>query len=444
MLFLGDDEIPSKPDSVEIGPADAGLPRFPIPGAGMEPDTLEPQPILKGASGRIRTPAERAAPDPRVVYLNLIRKRVEPIVAALARTPKGARQVALDTALGHFRLGGADRVNKAAMKMIARGTRADIALREALTREVAATVLTMGHPTYLPPGWPKNQPMPVEGLGGVLKSLVAAGETVAKVAKGAATAVVDVTETVVDVVEDVACSPITSVAGQGASLIATGGKSAKGGPKRAIDKACGVTKSAQKGVRQAQRALRGGKPKKKVQKVKLTFEEAQAEQQRAIADLNAWVLKNISKLDRAAAGKSGDAVGNAVFAAMEAGFLERAYPRESSHFYRGNVLTPGYETWQANTGSSEAEAEKRRIAEWSRQFEERRAEYHAEDRLKKKWAAQAAQAAPTAWAEEQAATPPPPPGLDYAEPKKKSYTGLIVAGALAALGIGWYAFRKKA
>ena len=117
MLFLSGDDILPAP-STAINPPSAGLPVFRIPGYGLQSKSL--QAIQRGPSGKVMSASERDAPDAHALFLKHVRQRIRPIMEKLQAVPAKGRRVALKAALEQYRPGGADRVERMALKFIAK------------------------------------------------------------------------------------------------------------------------------------------------------------------------------------------------------------------------------------------------------------------------------------------------------------------------------------
>ena len=234
MLFLGDlddgagDPIPSRPSKDPILPPTMDLPRFPVLGAGLQYAARQ-RSIPPGPSGHIPTRAELANSDPKREFLAIVRSKIDPIYQSLKEVKRPEdRKVALKAAFDLLRPGSDTRIERMSYDFVARGMPASLAFREALTREVAATILTLAADD----GSVSVPEVSPEGLGGFWSSIKGAAKTVV----GGVKSVVKVAASVVGTVKDIACNRVVGKIAGGVTKVVAGSDAGRTGTK----KVCGV------------------------------------------------------------------------------------------------------------------------------------------------------------------------------------------------------------
>jgi hypothetical protein len=255
MLFLGDSgmPIPDVPSALPITYPNVNKVNFDPPGyAQRPPSTLGPIPIkhVPNSLG-IKSPQELQAQSvsPLEQMLEVVRPQVSDIYGLLQDMPGAAeREMTIKVTLDSLRPGSDQRVKVLSDRLIAAGLPAPSAFREALSREIAATLLTgvslaesaagiRGLNEYFP-SYADDEDEVMAGLGGIGDFFKKVYRGAKKAAKKAVSIVKKGVGYVAGVIKNIACSEtVSDIAGGVSTVIVGNAKAGKKGVKSVCDQA---------------------------------------------------------------------------------------------------------------------------------------------------------------------------------------------------------------
>jgi hypothetical protein len=258
MLFLGDSgmPIPSVPTALPIVYPDVNKVNFDPPGyAQRPPATLGPIPIKYspnsiGIKSLQELQAESVSPLDKL--LEVIRPEISDIYGLLQTMPgSGEREMTIKVALDTLRPGSNQRVKTLSDRLIAAGLPAPNAFREALAREIAATLVTgvtakesaagIGAlNAYFPPEISEDMQASA-GLGGIGSFFKKVYRGSKKLVKKAIKVVKKGVGYVASVIRKVACSDVVKdAAGAVSSVVAGNAQAGKRGVKSVCDQTTSI------------------------------------------------------------------------------------------------------------------------------------------------------------------------------------------------------------
>lgn len=253
MLFLGDSgmPIPSVPTALPITYPDVNKINFDPPGyAQRPPATLGPIPIKHSPNSidiKSLQQLQAESVSPLEKLLDIIRPQVSDIYGLLQTMPgSGEREMTIKVALDALRPGSNQRVKTLSDRLIASGLPAENAFREALAREIAATLVTgvtakesaagIGAlNAYFPPHISEDT-QAAAGLGGIGSFFKKIYRGAKKLVKKAIKIVKNGVGYVAGVIRKVACSDVVKdAAGAVSSVVAGNSKAGRKGVKSVCD-----------------------------------------------------------------------------------------------------------------------------------------------------------------------------------------------------------------
>lgn len=258
MLFLGDSgmPIPSVPSALPITYPDVNKINFDPPGyAQRPPATLGPIPIKHSPNSidiKSLQQLQAESVSPLEKLLEIIRPQVSDIYGLLQTMPgSGEREMTIKVALDALRPGSNQRVKTLADRLIASGLPAENAFREALAREIAATLVTgvtskesaagIGAlNAYFPPHISEDT-QAAAGLGGIASFFKKVYRGAKKFVKKAIKVVKKGVGYVAGVIRKVACSDVVKdAAGAVSSVVAGNSNAGRKGVKSVCDQTTAV------------------------------------------------------------------------------------------------------------------------------------------------------------------------------------------------------------
>lgn len=266
MLFLGDSgmPIPDVPSALPITYPNLNKINFDPPGFAQLPAaSLGPVEGSYGKGGKpiayspnslgIKSPQELQAQSvsPLEQLLEIVRPEVSVIYGTLQEMPGSSeREMTIKVALDSLRPGSDQRIKILADRLVAAGLPAPNAFREALSREIAATLLTGITPAESAQGirglheyFPNdvdddNEDEVMAGLGGIVSFFKKVYRGVKKAVKKAVSIVKKGVGIVAGVIKKIACSEtVRDVAGGVSSAIVGNAAAGKKGVKTVCDQA---------------------------------------------------------------------------------------------------------------------------------------------------------------------------------------------------------------
>ena len=261
MLFLGDSgmPIPSVPTALPISYPDVNKINFDPPGyAQRPPATLGPIPIKHSPNSidiKSLQQLQAESVSPLEKLLDIIRPQVSDIYGLLQTMPgSGEREMTIKVALDALRPGSNQRVKTLSDRLIASGLPAENAFREALAREIAATLVTgvtakesaagIGAlNAYFPPHISEDT-QAAAGLGGIGSFFKKVYRGAKKLVKKAIKVVKKGVGYVAGVIRKVACSDVVKdAAGSVSSVVAGSSKAGRRGVQSVCDQSTTIRDS---------------------------------------------------------------------------------------------------------------------------------------------------------------------------------------------------------